>query len=338
MNIAAFTGGRNVPSARFRIRQYIRSLARSGIDVMEFTARLGSWPPPRRILRPIWGIATLLDRVPGVLASRRYDLTFLQREMLSTFVSLERWVKAPRVLDVDDAIWLHKRGDYAKRLAAICRGIICGNEFLAEYFRRWSSDVRVIPTAVDTSRFQPARDRRDSEVFVLGWCGQHSGLRYLLGIESALESLLRRHRAMKLRIVCDTNPGPGALPAGQVEFMPWSIETEVTAIQGMDVGLMPLLDDPWCRGKCSYKMLLYMACGLPVVVSPVGMNPQVLKRGQVGLGASSMDEWVDAIEWLAQERGAWSAMGREGRRVVEEHYSLQVLTPVLAECLREMAE
>jgi len=337
MKVAAFTGGVAAPSARFRIHQHIPSLAQHGIRVKEFIARFGSWPPANCMLRPIWGIATLLDRVPGVLASRRYNLTLLQREMLSTFVTLEPWTNAPRILDVDDAIWLHRRGDYASRLAAMCDGVICGNTFLADYFCRWNSTVRVIATAVDTARFHPQARREISETFVLGWCGHHSGLRYLFSLEAALGRLLKRHNWMRLRVVCDLRPRFAALPAHQVEFIPWSPETEVTSLQGMDVGLMPLLDDSWCRGKCSYKMLLYMACGLPVVVSPIGMNLEVLKRGEVGFGASSADEWVDALEWMAARREAAVALGRNGRRVVSEHYSLQALTPVLAGFLKKMA-
>src|SRR5690349_7923538 len=134
MKIAAFTGGARVPSARFRVRQYIGPLHATGIDVTEFTARFGAYPPSTRTMRPIWGIASLASRVPSVLRSYAFDVTLLQREMISSYVTLEPATAAPRVLDVDDAIWLNGTRKFASRIANSCRAVICGNSFLAENF------------------------------------------------------------------------------------------------------------------------------------------------------------------------------------------------------------
>jgi glycosyltransferase involved in cell wall biosynthesis len=336
MTVAAFTGGMRYSSPRFRLRQYIPHLRPFGVEVSEFAARLGSWPPRPALLRPFWGIGTLLQRLPAVLASHRYDLTFLQREMLATFVTLEPFTRRPRVLDLDDALWLHGRGECIRRLAGLCHGVLCGNAFLADNVRRWNPNVRILPTAVDTDRYCPA-PRNGSGNCIIGWSGLSSGFKYLLEIEPALCEVLRRKRQATLRVVSDRRPSFGLIPASQVEFIPWSPRREVSAIREMTVGLMPLDGSPWCLGKCSYKMLLYMSCEVPVVVSPVGMNGEVLALGKAGLAPESPSDWVDALEWLLTNPGKARDMGKTGREVVRHHYSLEVIAPRLAQYLREFA-
>jgi glycosyltransferase involved in cell wall biosynthesis len=128
------------------------------------------------------------------------------------------------------------------------------------------------------------------------------------------------------------------LPAERVEYIPWSPENEVRTIQEMSVGLMPADDSLWARGKCSYKMLLYLSCGVPAVVSPVGMNQEVLSLGRVGFGPRSEAEWVDCLISLLENPEQAQQMGEHGRRVVEEQFSLQVLTPRLASYIKKFSK
>lgn len=334
VTVAAFTPGWNIPSARFRVRQYLSPLRAEGIEVSEFVAAFGAYPPDRRGIRPIWAGATLLSRLRGIASSYAFDLTFLQREMVSTFTTLEPLTKSPRVLDLDDAIWLHPRGNFAVRLAKSCQGVICGNAYLAEHVSCWNPRVVIIPTPVDTDRFVPGK--REPEP-VIGWTGTKGGLKNLHEIEPALAAVLRDNPRARLRIICDERPHLTAVPPDQVEFIPWSERDEVAAIQGMAIGIMPLVDTPWARGKCSFKMLSYMACGLPVVVSPVGMNSNVLKQGNVGLAAVTSNDWIDALAGLLRDPDMRQRMGQEGRRVVVEAYSVQCLTPVMARVLEGFA-
>src|SRR5438270_3696681 len=141
IKVAAFTGGWAVPSARFRVRQLVPALRESGVDVREWPAPLGAYPPPSRSWRPAWTVATLGARLPGIAWSYRADVTLLQREMLSTFVTLEPLTRRPRVLDVDDAIFLSRGGKFAERLARRCESVICGNDYLADRFRAWNDRV-----------------------------------------------------------------------------------------------------------------------------------------------------------------------------------------------------
>src|SRR5688572_19387775 len=158
LRVAAYTGGRSVPSARFRVRQYIDALRGEGVELREYCALLDSYPPRQRSLRPLWAAAALGERMVAAARSWRADLTLLQRTMLSSFLTAEPLTRRPRVLDVDDAIWLHRGGfggSSARRLARMCDLVICGNAFVAEHFEQWNPNVRLLATGVDTARFRP---------------------------------------------------------------------------------------------------------------------------------------------------------------------------------------
>ncbi len=332
VKVSAFTGGLNEPSARFRVRQYIHHLRSYGVEVKDFAATWSSYPPVNRVIRPFWALGTLSARMPGIACSHRYNVTLLQREMLSTFLTLEPLTRRPRILDVDDAIWLHRRGGFARRLAGICEAVICGNDFLAGEFSRWNNNIKVLPTAVDTDRYFPVKNIAD-EKLIIGWSGTSSGFSFLYGIEGALSAILKKHAGVRLRIVADRRPDFRVIPPGQLEFIKWAPDNEVSALQDMTIGIMPLEDSLWSRGKCSYKMLTYMACGLPVVVSPVGMNTEVLALAEIGYGPTQEDQWVEALDWLLLNREKGREMGLAGREIVEKKYSLLNLAPQLADIL-----
>lgn len=250
--------------------------------------------------------------------------------------TLERFSKRPRFLDVDDAVWLNGRRSaiHFPSLVKSCDRILCGNIYICENVSKWNRNVRLLPTAVDTTRFHPKRSDSANRL-IIGWSGLNAGAKYLLNIEDALYQLLSRRRDAVLRVVSDARPSFTKLEDSMVEFVRWSPKNEVQTIQEMSVGLMPIDDTPWSRGKCSYKMLLYMACGIPVVVSPYGMNDEVLSKGRAGLSAKSHSEWIDSIDWLLDSPGDRLSMGITGRNIVETEYSLNVLAPRMASYLRD---
>jgi glycosyltransferase involved in cell wall biosynthesis len=351
LRVIAYTGGHNSPARIPRVRQYIPYLKQHQIEVTESASRAGSYPPERGVWRRAgWGLWNLAEHLPAAAQSYRYDLTLLQREMLSTFVTFEPCTKRPRVLDVDDAIWAHRGGAFARRLARSCDHVICGNNFLAESFSRWNSSVSVLPTAVDTRLFVPAdvpagvpanipaNGGRRAGRPVIGWLGLSSGFRYFNEIETALRNVLRNHPECVLRIISDKAPQFRLFPEPQVEYIPYSREREVADIQGMTIGIMPLDDSDASRGKCSFKMIQYMSCGVPVVVSRVGMNAEVLQKGESGFGADKPQDWVDALETLLVNPDLRARMGRTGRSVAELHYGVEVLAPQLAATLRAQIE
>ena len=339
LRVIAYTGGHNSPARVPRVQQYISYLQQHQIELTECASRAGSYPPERGIWRRAgWGLWNLAEHLPAAVQSYRYDMTLLQREMLSTFVTFEPFTKSPRVLDVDDAIWVHRGGEFAKRLARSCDHVICGNNFLAEGFSRWNSSVSVLPSAVDTRRFVPAHSDSRAGRPVIGWLGLSSGFRYFDEIENALRDVLLNHPETVLRIISDKAPQFRALPDRQVEYIPYSREREVADLQGMTIGIMPLDDSDTSRGKCSFKMIQYMSCGIPVVVSRVGMNAEVLQKGESGFGANKPQDWVVALETLLADPDLCARMGRTGRAVAELHYGVEVLAPRLAATLRAQSE
>jgi glycosyltransferase involved in cell wall biosynthesis len=335
VRVAAYTGGVMVPSARARVRQYIGPLSRFGITVREYPLPLGNILPQRRGLRPLWIAATALSRTAALACSWKADVTWISRQLLPAFAPIQAMAKRPIILDVDDAVWLNTGGHRVGDLARASDLVVCGNAFLAHQFSLWNSNVAVIPTAVDTSWYRPhppprphshpSHDETSNRPLVLGWTGTSGNYPFLYAIEGALRRILAHCPHATLLVIADKPPLFKSLPSSRVEFEPWTPRTELSAFARMSIGLMPLADNDWCNGKCSYKMLCYMAAGLPVVVTAAGMNREVLALGSVGLSAGREQEWVDTLITLLEDRDLRRRMGDAGRAVVEKHYSLQRL-------------
>jgi glycosyltransferase involved in cell wall biosynthesis len=245
--------------------------------------------------------------------------------LLPAFTPVQALAKHPIVLDVDDAVWLNTGGHRARDLARASDLIVCGNSFLADHFSHWNGNVTVIPTAVNTAWYRPLQTRKPEDNLVLGWTGTSGNFPFLYAIEGALMSVFQHCGHAKLLVVADRPPQFKSLPASRVDFERWTPRTEQAAFDRMSIGLMPLADTEWCHGKCSYKMLCYMAAGLPVVVTAAGMNREVLALGEVGLSAASEREWVDALIALLDNPNLRRNMGAAGRAVVEERFSLKRL-------------
>lgn len=346
LRVCAVTSGHDVPSSRFRVRQHISALRSHAIHVDEQIPRHDQYadlPPPlhRLHLRDrffpgylAWMAFRLAFRVPGVIRSHSYDITWLEREIQPGIPTMEWALKRPIVWDIDDSIWLKKPfgNKTAKILSRISRIGIAGNCFLADYLNGLGvREVVIVPTAVDTNRFVPRIQPDGRDRFIIGWTGTSSNFRYLSDIEPALRAFLAKHRNACLSIISDTPPRFERLPLNQVLFTPWSPQVEARAINEFDIGIMPLADDDWSRGKCAFKMLQYMACGKAVIVSPVGMNIDVMKKlGQSGLFANGISEWKDAFEYLYANRDVCHRWGLDGRRVAESNYSVDVISNRLA--------
>lgn len=337
LRVTALTGGRHVPSARFRVEQLAPALRSDGVDLDVRHARISSFPPANRPSRPLWLAATLVARLPDIAATRRGQVTLLQREFVSTLATLEGLTARPRVLDVDDAIWLNRGdGGFARRLAREVDVVVAGNAFLAAWFGAWCGRVEILPTAIDTSRFRPSppapvRPR------AIGWTGSSANFPYLMLWENALRAVLAAVSDVTVLICADRRPPLDRLPADRWHWVPWTPAVEVPFLQSLDIGLMPLADTPWARGKCSYKMLQYLACGVPAVVSPVGMNSDILAQSPVGIGAGDAEEAAAAIVGLLADPARRAALGQAGRALVEKSYAVDVVAPRLAAILRRVA-
>jgi hypothetical protein len=314
-----------VPSARARVRQYIAPLGKLGIAVHEYPLPWGNILPRQRGLRPLWMAATAAARTAALACSWKADVTWLSRQFLPAFTPLQALAKRPMILDVDDAVWLNTGGHRARDLAKASDLVVCGNGFLADQFSQWNANVTVIPTAVNTLWYRPRRPPRNAPAMVLGWTGTSGNFPFLNSIEGALLRVFQHCSRAKLLVVADRPPRFKRLPESRVEFELWTPRTELAAFARMSIGLMPLADTAWCNGKCSYKMLCYMAAGLPVVVTAAGMNIEVLAMGEVGFSAGCEQQWVDTLTALLDDADLRRRMGAAGRIVVEESFSLQRL-------------
>lgn len=303
----------------------------------EFVPRIPAYPPQRALLRPCWGIGALLERVPSVAMSRYYDAVILQRELLSTLATLERFSGKPRIFDIDDAIFIRPAGRRAaERIARLSDCIICGNTYLADRFATWNPNVVVIPTAVDTALIQPRSSGKIGGVPAIGWIGTQSNLQYVYSIEPVLAKVLDARPDAVLKIMSDAPPAFKLVKTSQIEVVRWAPDAEREFLQSLTIGIMPLSDTPWEKGKCSFKMLQYMASGIPTVVSPVGMNKEVLALGNSGFAASSEADWVDALLYLLSDDVTANKMGEVGRKIVEAHFSTEVVGEQLAQTVRRL--
>ena len=320
--IAAITGGRHVPSRRFRIKAIVPHVRKLGIQLDELCPVVSSYPPSRRILRPAWFAAALTERLTFALRSRGYDAVILQRELISTLATVESLLPGPRIFDVDDAIFLYRGGKAAKRISESSALVVCGNEYLADNFSRWNRNVAIIPTGVDTDRLRPRTGDGERGPLTIGWIGTVSNFPYLEQIKPALATVLKTHRTASFRIVSSEKPGFLTELGDQLEFVRWRPGIEETEIPGFSIGIMPLEDSAWTRGKCAFKMLQYMAAGIPVVASSVGMNNKLLAQADIGIGVSSVDGWADALNQVMSDAGLRQRCGENGRRVAVSGYSL----------------
>ncbi len=173
--------------------------------------------------------------------------------------------------------------------------------------------------------------------FVIGWTGISSNYKYLYEIERALENFLKNTNDAVLLVVADEPPRFCRLQPRQVRFIKWSPVVEAEAVREMDVGLMPLSLNEWTRGKCSFKMLQYMASGVPVVVSPVGMNAELISMGEIGFSAENNTDWIDALYSLYKDRDLAHQLGVRGRSIVEQHFSRDVISAQIAQIFKGLA-
>ncbi|MDA9020137.1 glycosyltransferase family 4 protein [Flavimaricola sp.] len=287
------------------------------------------------------------DRISWLIWRCDADVIWLHCELLPYLPGiLERLARIPRrpiVFDFDDAIFhnydLHPRGVVRSLLGkklqttiGAAELVLAGNAYLADYARLNCKCVEIVPTVVDTHQYMPSNAIRPSGSPRIGWIGTPSTwAEYMLPMLPMLSAISAEWGARVAAVGASGEEQPG------IDIIPWSEETEVSLIQDMDIGLMPLTDTPWARGKCGYKLIQYMACGLPVVASPVGVNRDIVEHGVNGFLAETPDEWRQAVETLICNPELRQQMGQEGRKKVEQLYSLQVYGPLVASLLSDIA-
>ena len=203
--------------------------------------------------------------------------------------------------------------------------VIAGNEFLKEQVFPINSNVEVIPSSIDGERYDP-KDYSSKKGVTLGWIGDHGSIHYLEKMKPIFEEIGKRYPHTELKIVCDIFFDCEQMKVVKKE---WRSEEEVTDLQSFDIGLMPLMDDPWSWGKCGLKIIQYQGVGVPVVCTPVGINRDLVEDGVNGFYAMTPDQWVEKLSILIEDASLREKMGREGRERVMERYTVQACAPRL---------
>jgi glycosyltransferase involved in cell wall biosynthesis len=340
---------------RFRITHYIPYLRTQGFDVTVdsfFTPSFFRFVYERgRYLQKALRFAGLAARrLVTAVGAARYDLIFIYREAFPVGPPLvERYLASrgsPIVLDFDDAIFLPNASEanrfvgslkYVRKVATLVRlsnRVIVGNEYLARYARAYNPAVSTIPTCVDTDRFVPRSRPRGGGPLVIGWIGSPTTTPYLSTLCGVLRDVAARH-SFVLRV--SGAAGSIAFDGVDVRSEPWSLDREVDLFNTCDIGVYPLTDDEWSQGKCGFKAIQFMACGVPVVASPVGVNREIIRDGVNGFLAATPAEWVEKLERLLVDADLRARFAEAGRATVEERYSLRVNAPRFAQALREAA-
>ena len=331
------------PSSRYRVYQLLPWLQKLGIDgevspAIDDALYRGLYLDSRgRASRRAAFLAAWRQRRDDLRRVDEFDAVFVQKGVFPGLYSgFERKIAArkPVVFDFDDAIWLPRVGgsrvlralhreaavqDILRRAAAV----IAGNNFLADYATRFNRRVTIVPSSIDLAAYRSAANSD-----VVGWIGSRTTLPYLKPLKAVFETL-----GIKPRIVASGDPTQLGFAT---EFRPWRLETEMEELAQFGVGIAPLPDTPWEHGKCGVKILQYMACGIPVVASPVGINAQIVAHGVNGFLARNTEEWTIALRTLIADPGQRQRFGAAGREAVEKSFTVQGAATAVNSVLRSL--
>lgn len=338
MKILGLISSPNDPASRARIIQYKNNFKAAGHTLTSrYFAPLKDDNPPKWAyqLKKIthineWRSLDFLKtagRFPLLYSQSGYDLIWQNRLLHPHHFFWENKLSKPVVFDFDDAIWLTEGEKQVTRKIEIADMIFAGNEYLAEFANTYNKKTFVIPTTIDTATLYP-KDISPAQ-FTIGWIGTETNFQYLENIYSSLNDFLSRNKDCRLMIVSSHLPDFITLNRNQLIFKKWEADKENDYINEFSVGIMPLADTAWTRGKCSYKLLQYLACGIPAIASPVGTNTKILNESKAGITATIGKEWIEALTKVRNEPDTAKALGMFGRKFVAHNYSTDRWFPVI---------
>lgn len=329
------------PGQRFRYEQYLSFLEQNGYqfdisillnekDDRAFYSKGGYFRKAFIYLK------TLRIRTKDWFRMNRYDIIFIFRDALmtgSTFFE-KRFArsKAKIIYDFDDAIWLQNVSAANKKLAFLKNAsktgtiigladlVFAGNQYLADYAAQFNKNIAIIPTTIDTDIYLPHQIKKENLVVCIGWSGSFSTIQHFATAIPALKRIKEKFgSAVSFKIIGDKNYYCAEL---DTKGDPWVAATEIEDLSKIDIGIMPLPDDEWSKGKCGLKGLQYMALEIPTLMSPVGVNSEIIRHGVNGYLPASEDEWVALLSELIADKGLREKIGKAGRQTVIERYSV----------------
>lgn len=328
-------------SQRFRVEQLLPLL-----DQQNVSYKLASfWGKeaytvlykPGQVWRKAWGLLKgFSKRVLHLTELPRYDYIFIHREATPIGPPWFEWLASKMfrkkvIFDMDDALWLPNTTDHnrlaakfkqhhkVERIIKWSHKVSCGNSFLAQYAARFNANVVLLPTTVDTTSHFTQLKQQQTEPVVIGWTGSHSTLPFLKMLEPVLLKLEEEFK-FDFIVIADKEPD---LKLKSLVFIPWQRKTEIQDLLKMNIGIMPLPATEWAEGKCAFKAIQYMALGIPAVVAAVGANLSAVPDGVAGFVCHTDEDWYLHLKELIQKAELRSGLGMNGRKWVEQHYSVR---------------
>jgi glycosyltransferase involved in cell wall biosynthesis len=322
-----------MPSTRFRVMPYLPGLRAQGARVDTVAMEPSCCPPGLK--KP----CKLSHYLRAFYLAWRCDLVFLQKPgfIINRWVYLKLLFRLQKkvIFDFDDAVFLdHETGlaqsqSWQEKFAFILarsRVVIAGNSYLAEFAKPVNPWVEVIPTPIDGEIYRPRKIRLPGQPVTIGWMGTASNLKYAFTLLPVMKALLAEIDARFL-VVTGLSEKPLEFDfSDKIALKTWRAETEISDLQLFDIGIMPLADNAYSRGKCGFKLLQYMAVGIPVVASPIGMNCRIVEDGINGFLAKNEQEWLDKLQSLCADENLRQRLGRAGREFVLKEYSLRTFS------------
>ncbi len=343
---------------RYRIQQYLPMLAAHGIEPTIWPFYSDAflqvvYQHGRYATKALQFLSQASRRLTQLSQLKAFDGVFVYREALPVGPPLWEWVCAtrrrlPMIFDFDDAVFLGDTSEVngflhgwkcpwkANHIMRWSRHVITGNVYLASYAQRHQPNVTVVPTSIDTTQYQArVYPPVESAVPVIGWIGSPTTVKYLESLAPAFTRLAQQYR-FRLKII---GAGHAVRMAGvEIEQHAWKLDGEIDAFRSCDIGVAPLWDDAWSRGKCGFKALQFMACAVPVVASTVGVHSEIIQSGVNGILASSLEEWFGALKLLLEDIALRRRLGQAGRETVKQRYSVAVNAPIFLAAVKTLWE
>ena len=340
-------------SNRYRVEQYLPYIKKAGIDYSLHSFWSSSafkilYDSGYLFKKCYYFILGTISRLFDLLCIFKYDLIFIHRESYpiggAFFEAILFLLKKPYVYDFDDAIFLPsssnknifiERFKNPKKVAKIIKmsqHVIAGNRYLSDFVLHYNKNVSVIPTPIDTKKYYP-RNEKCGDKTVIGWIGSVTTLDFLGSIRNVFISISKQFRNVQFKIVGGDFSIPGLT---NINSKPWSLNEELEDLQTFDIGIMPIPENEWTKGKCGFKAILYMSMSIPCVCSSIGVNKEIIIDGENGFLASSEDEWFKKLSMLIDNFEFRKNLGRRGRKTVEEKYSVKVNAPRFLEIFQEV--
>lgn len=327
------------PGQRFRIEQYLNHLEANGYEIT-FSNFINEQDD-----KVFYGKGNILGkanvvlknifiRISNVLNANKYDIIFIYREAFvfgnTIFEYLLSKSKAKLVFDFDDSIWLLdvstgnkafaflKNPDKTKKIISYCDLVTVGNEYLAQYAQQYNNRVKIIPTTIDTN-YHVFQNKKIKDKICIGWTGTDTTAKHFEFLLPTLEKLYAKFPNIYFKMICDR---PIDYPSLNLKSTIWNKETEIEQLAEIDIGIMPLPDDKWAKGKCGFKGLQYMSLEIATIMSPVGVNTAIIQQGENGFLASTEDEWLEKLSLLIEDNQLRLQLGKAGRKTIIEKFSV----------------